>query len=113
MTKFVALKQEIIRRYYQALCEKEEPETKKNISKLENLMQQAQITVEDRKVIVEALKKEKETDGKPAVALELPNGKIVTGSTSDLLEQRQQLFQRNKSFRGNRRRCEIDCKRSN
>lgn len=48
-------------------------------------MQQAQITVEDRKVIVEALKKEKETDGKPAVALELPNGKIVTGSTSDLL----------------------------
>ena len=35
--------------------------------------------------IVEALKKEKETDGKPAVALELPNGKIVTGSTSDLL----------------------------
>ena len=30
-------------------------------------------------------KKEKETDGKPAVALELPNGKIVTGSTSDLL----------------------------
>ena len=81
-----ASKQEIIRRYYQALCEKRRAgETKKNISKLENLMQQAQITVEDRKVIVEALKKEKETDGKPAVALELPNGKIVTGSTSDLL----------------------------
>lgn len=81
-----ASKQEIIRRYYQALCEKRRAgETKKNISKLENLMQQAQITVEDRKVIVEALKKEKETDGKPAVALELPNGKIVTGSTSGLL----------------------------
>lgn len=81
-----ASKQEIIRRYYQALCEKRRAgETKKNISKLEDLMQQAQITVEDRKVIVEALKKEKETDGKPAVALELPNGKIVTGSTSDLL----------------------------
>ena len=57
-----ASKQEIIRRYYQALCEKRRAgETKKNISKLENLMQQAQITVEDRKVIVEALKKEKES----------------------------------------------------
>ena len=55
-----ASKQEIIRRYYQALCEKRRAgETKKNISKLENLMQQAQITIEDRKVIVEALKKEK------------------------------------------------------
>ena len=55
-----ASKQEIIRRYYQALCEKRRAgETKKNISKLENLMQQAQITVEDRKVIVEALKKVK------------------------------------------------------
>ena len=31
------------------------------------------------------LNKEKETDNKPAVAIELPDGKIVTGRTTDLL----------------------------
>ena len=94
---------------------KEEPvKQRRDISKLENLMQQAQITVEDRKVIVEALKKEKETDGKPVVALELPNGKIVTGSTSDLLgAAAAALLNGIKALGENRRRCEINCKRSN
>ena len=81
-----ASKQEIIRRYYQALCEKRRTgSTKNNISKLEILMEQAEITPQDREVAVVALNKEKETDNKPAVAIELPDGKIVTGRTTDLL----------------------------
>ena len=81
-----ASKQEIIRRYYQALCEKRRTgSTKNNISKLEILMKQAEITPQDREVAVVALNKEKETDNKPAVAIELPDGKIVTGCTTDLL----------------------------
>ena len=81
-----ASKQEIIRRYYQALCEKRRTgSTKNNISKLEILMKQAEITQQDREVAVVALNKEKETDNKPAVAIELPDGKIVTGRTTDLL----------------------------
>ena len=81
-----ASKQEIIRRYYQALCEKRRTgSTKNNISKLEILMKQAEITPQDREVAVVALNKEKETDNKPAVAIELPDGKIVTGRTTDLL----------------------------
>ena len=81
-----ASKQEIIRRYYQALCEKRRTgSTKNNISKLEILMKQAEIAPQDREVAVVALNKEKETDNKPAVAIELPDGKIVTGRTTDLL----------------------------
>ena len=81
-----ASKQEIIRRYYQALCEKRRTgSTKNNISKLEILMKQAEITPQGREVAVVALNKEKETDNKPAVAIELPDGKIVTGRTTDLL----------------------------
>ena len=81
-----ASKQEIIRRYYHALCEKRRTgSTKNNISKLEILMKQAEITPQDREVAVVALNKEKETDNKPAVAIELPDGKIVTGRTTDLL----------------------------
>lgn len=81
-----ASKQEIIRRYYHALCEKRRTgSTKNNISKLEILMKQAQITPKDRQVAVLALEKEEQTGMKPAVAIELPNGEIVTGRTTDLL----------------------------
>jgi len=38
----------------------------------------------DRKVAISALKREEETEH-PAMAIELPNGKIVTGKTGDLL----------------------------
>ncbi|MFR4318766.1 MAG: hypothetical protein ACLT2Z_04670 [Eubacterium sp.] len=48
-------------------------------------MKQAGITIADRKVAVEALKKEEATDNKPATAIELQDGTIVTGRTSDLL----------------------------
>ena len=41
------------------------------------------ITPNDRKVTVLARQKEEET-GEPALALELPNGEMVTGKTSDL-----------------------------
>lgn len=81
-----ASKQEIIRRYYKSLCEKRRKgTTKDDVYKLELLMKQAEITVEDRKVTIAALEKEKATGAKPAVAIELPDGKIVTGRTSELL----------------------------
>lgn len=80
-----ASKQEIIRRYYDSLrrhligaCSDEE------VYKLEMLMNQAGITVHDRPVVDVALKHEEET-GAPAAALELHDGRIVTGKTSNLL----------------------------
>lgn len=80
-----ASNQEIIRRYYSSLrrllvgeCSEEE------VYKLEMLMNQAGVTIHDRAVVDAALKREKETKG-PAAALELHDGRIITGKTSALL----------------------------
>jgi len=80
-----ASKQEIVRRYYNAMCQKRiHGESKDNIYKLELLMKQADVTPTDLKVVKAALDKEAET-GHPAVAIELDDGTIVTGKTGDLL----------------------------
>lgn len=80
-----ASKEEIIRRYYTALCGRRKgTATDEEIYKLELLMQQAKIKPEDRHVIAPALAKEAET-GEPATAMELPDGTILTGKTSELL----------------------------
>ncbi|HEY8420475.1 MAG TPA: DUF1846 domain-containing protein [Thermoclostridium sp.] len=80
-----ASEQEIIRRYYntrcalrQGLAEREE------VYKLELLMNQLGITSKDRPVVEAALKRAEATGG-PAVALQLNDGRIVTGKTSALL----------------------------
>jgi len=80
-----AAKQEIIRRYYQCLCDLKRGLGSKDILyKLELLMKQAGTSEDDRNVIRPALDREIET-GHPAVAIELPDGRIITGKTSDLL----------------------------
>ncbi|MBR3629896.1 MAG: DUF1846 domain-containing protein [Oscillospiraceae bacterium] len=80
-----AAKDEIIRRYYAALCGfRKGTATEEEVYKLELLMKQAQLSVEDRTVVAAALEKEQET-GAPAAAMELPDGTILTGRTSDLL----------------------------
>jgi len=80
-----ASKQEIIRRYYSALCSvKKGLLGKETLSKLEILMQKAQITINDRAVVKPALEKEL-LIGAPCCAIQLPNGKIVTGKTGNLL----------------------------
>jgi uncharacterized protein (UPF0371 family) len=81
-----ASKQEIIRRYYKCLCDKKRyGESKDSLEKLEMLMQQAHIKVTDYKVVEEAMRKSEMTEGRPAAAIELPDGTIVTGKTTDLL----------------------------
>ncbi len=80
-----AAKQEIIRRYYAALCDKRMGYGSDDvISKIRLLMQQAQTSADDRKVVAAALERAQAT-GNPAVAIELNDGRIVTGKTSDLL----------------------------
>lgn len=80
-----ASRQEIIRRYYNSLdrlargdCQRDE------VTKIELLMKQADVTTEARPVVQAALIKA-QVSGGPAAALELPNGKIVDGKTTDLL----------------------------
>ena len=80
-----AAKQEIIRRYYTALCDKKQGKAEDSQTlKLEMLMKKAGVCADDRRVVAPALKRAEET-GKPAAAMELPDGTIVTGKTSSLL----------------------------
>ena len=80
-----AANQEIIRRYYDAMCNT----TKGNgnpeeVYKIGLLMKQNKLSADDRAVIAAALAKAEAT-GAPAAALELPDGAIITGKTSELL----------------------------
>lgn len=80
-----AAKQEIIRRYYAALVSvRQGLAEQSDVSKIELLMNQAGVTAADRPVVKAALDKA-EITGAPAVAIELANGRIVTGKTSSLL----------------------------
>ena len=76
---------EIIRRYYTGLCDQKKGKTSDDtIYKLELLMKKAGVTANDRKVISPALQKAA-LSGRPAAAIELPDGRILTGKTSELL----------------------------
>ena len=80
-----ASKQEIIRRYFTALCDQKKGHVSDDtILKLELLMKKAGIATDDRRVVAPALERAEST-GTPSAALELENGEIVTGKTSDLL----------------------------
>lgn len=81
-----ASNQEIIRRYYKCLCDKKRfGETKDDVYKLELLMKQAGVTLEDRKVAKAALEREASNNNQPAAAIELPDGQIITGRNGELL----------------------------
>jgi len=80
-----ASKQEIIRRYYSACCDNLRGGNKKDeIYKLELLMNNAMLSAENRLCAVKAEELAEET-GKPAAAIELNDGSVITGKTSDLL----------------------------
>ena len=76
---------EIIRRYFNALCDHKRGLTgDAELTKIESLMNQAGITEEYRRCVRPALDRARDT-GNPAVAIELPDGRLITGKTSDLL----------------------------
>ncbi|MBE6114522.1 MAG: DUF1846 domain-containing protein [Erysipelotrichaceae bacterium] len=76
---------EIIRRYFEARVKfRKDQGTQEAINKIEMLMNKAQISVEDRAVVMHAREKSELTGG-PCVSIELNDGTIVTGKTSKLL----------------------------
>ena len=77
--------QEIVRRYYAALCENKQGKgSDATVRKLELLMRKVGVEPGIRKVVQAALERQGNT-GLPAAAMELPDGTIVTGRTSDML----------------------------
>ena len=80
-----ASRQEIVRRYYTALCDQKQGKAEDSqILKLELLMKKADVSVDARRVVAPALERAEQT-GLPAAAMELTDGRIVTGKTSSLL----------------------------
>ncbi len=80
-----ASKQEVIRRYYKVLVKLKNGEKVNNEKlNLELIMKQLQITPEYRKCVEPALRKSEDTS-MPATAIELNDGTIITGKTSNLL----------------------------
>ena len=82
-----ASRKEILRRYFKCLCEQKITGTVKETEryKLELLMNQAGIALGQREVEKRAHATSETTDGKPAAAIELADGTIVTGKTGPLL----------------------------
>lgn len=80
-----AANMEIIRRYYNALADyKQELCTKEEVQRIEILMNKLELSKDMRKVANAALQKQDEIN-KEVVAIELQNGKILTGKQSELL----------------------------
>ena len=80
-----ASRQEILRRYYSAMCDQKQGKcTDEPVRKLELLMRKAGVEQTARRVVAPALELAEAT-GKPAAAMELPDGRIVTGKTTTLL----------------------------
>ena len=80
-----ASEQEVIRRYYNTSCAVRQGLAEKaEVYRLELLMKQLGISSKDRPVVGAALARAEETGG-PAVAIQLDDGRIVTGKTSPLL----------------------------
>ena len=80
-----AAENEIIRRYYTALCDyKQGLCSKETVERIEVMMNKLELKVQSRNVVAPALERgEKEKQN--VVAIELPNGKIITGKESKLL----------------------------
>ncbi len=80
-----ASKQEIIRRWYAAAVSvRQGLSDPAELRKIELIMNSMGASPADRPVVAAALKRAEETGG-PAMALELPDGSIVTGKTTSLL----------------------------
>ena len=80
-----ASRQEIVRRYYAALCDQRRGTgSDETVFKLELLMKQAGVTTAIRPVVARATQAEEES-GEPAVCIHLPSGELVIGGMSELM----------------------------
>ena len=80
-----AAREEIIRRYYYALCNLAEKGNNENeVNKISLILKQAKLTTEYRRTTV-AARERKELSGVAAAAIELQDGTIITARTSSLL----------------------------
>ena len=81
-----AANNEIVRRYYNALCNQRKGNDCENeINKIKLIMKNGGINVLEERPCIKAALDKAESTGAPAAAIELCDGRIVTGKTSALL----------------------------
>ena len=88
-----ASRQEIIRRYYKALCDYKTGTSEEYVcERIKLLMNELEINpLKERPVILAAQEKSNSEDI-PVIALELPDGKIITGKKTELLSPASSLI---------------------
>lgn len=80
-----AARAEIIRRFFRAACDvRLGKEKESTLDKIVNIIRQLNITDEERAVVPAARRKAEESDA-PAAAIELANGRVVTGRMTKLM----------------------------
>lgn len=80
-----AAKKEIVRRYFRAECDyKKGHGSLDTVERLQYLMSELDLNANYLEVVT-ASKKASKASGYPCIALELPNGKIVTGKTKNIV----------------------------
>ena len=81
-----AAEKEIVRRYYTARCSfLQGHAAKEEAEKILLLMKQLNLNEDELRPVMATARAKAEATGHPALAIELPNGEIVTGKTTDLL----------------------------
>lgn len=81
-----ASRQEILRRYFKTAEDvKKGKASQRELFKQEVLLKQAGVAPEDRPVVRPALDRQQQSGSHPAAAIQLKDGRIITGRTSDLL----------------------------
>lgn len=85
-------KMEIIRRYYASLCDlKQGIGNEKSVKRIEVLMQELHLSKEDRKIVADA-QKAQEQKHTNIMAIQLEDGKVITGKESELLSAPSAAF---------------------
>ena len=80
-----AAREEVVRRYYNALCTLASKGNNENeVNKIALIMKQAKLTTDFRRVSV-AARERKESSGVASAAIELQDGTLITSRTSSLL----------------------------
>ncbi len=81
-----AAKQEIIRRYYRALCENKQGKIKKEeLQKIKLIMSGLKIKPENERCVINSALERAQESGMASAAIELKDGRIVTGKASNLM----------------------------
>ena len=81
-----ASRQEVVRRYLRGLADhKQGKEPIETVLKLRNIMEQLEITEDARPVVAPARRKSASCGNVPAAAIELPDGRVITGKATALM----------------------------